>query len=159
MAKIKTKNKGEIGARNKRAKFDYDILETYEAGIVLSGAEVKAVKEGQARLQGAYVSIHGSRPILRGAFIARYKPAGPSADYDPTRDRDLLLHKAEVRRLIGKMHEAGLTLIPTRLYSAHRLVKVEIALARGKKQFEKRAAIKKRELDREIRTRMYERQK
>ncbi|MBI2484817.1 SsrA-binding protein SmpB [Candidatus Uhrbacteria bacterium] len=155
MTAKKPKKKGTIAAA-RRARFDYEILETLEAGIALTGAEVKAVREGDVQLQGSYVTVDPTRATLRGAHIGRYKPAGNIA-YDSTRERQLLLHTRELKRWFGKRQEAGLTVVPLRVYMKGRLVKVEIALARGKKNYEKRAAIKKKELDRELRTRMYTR--
>jgi len=151
------KTVGKTLALNKRARFDYDWLEIYEAGMALTGAETKSAKEGHLQLKGAFVSVSDSEVALKNAYIAPYKPAHLGESYDPNRDRKLLLHKRELKRLIGKQREAGLTLIPTRVYLRGRYVKVEIALARGKKQYEKKQAIKKRELDREVRTRMYSR--
>ncbi|MDA1038267.1 MAG: SsrA-binding protein SmpB [bacterium] len=158
MAKKKTSKptSGNL-AVNKRATFDYDLVEKFEAGIVLTGAETKSAKAGHVQLKGAYVSLNADKAVLRSAYIAPYKPANQPEGYDPYHDRGLLLHKRELTRLVGKMKEAGLTLVPIRVYISRRLVKVEIALARGKKQFEKRAAIKKRDVDREIRTRMHTR--
>jgi SsrA-binding protein len=154
MGALKKKSSGGTLTYSKRARFDYDILETLEAGVALTGAEVKSVRDGDVNLSGAYVTVDPGSAVLRGAHIGRYKPAGDTA-FDPTRERRLLLHARELKRWFGKRQEAGLTVIPTRVYMKGRLVKVEVALARGKKKFEKRAAIKKRELDRELRTRMY----
>lgn len=157
MSGKKQSSGGKTVALNKRAKFDYDLLETYEAGIALTGAETKSVKEGHVQLKGAFVSTGVSGATLKSAYIAPYKPAHQGESYDPNRERALLLHKRELRRLIGKQMEAGLTLVPIRVYLHGRYVKVEIALARGKKKYEKRQTIKKRELDREVRTRMHTR--
>src|SRR3989338_2741469 len=151
------KTVGQTLALNKRARFDYDWLDTYEAGVSLTGAETKSAKDGHLQLKGAFVSMSDSEATLKNAYIAAYKPAHLGDSYDPNRERKLLLHKRELKRLIGKQREAGLTLIPARVYLRGRYVKVEIALARGKKQYEKKQAIKKRELDREVRTRMYSR--
>ena len=151
------KTVGKTLALNKRARFDYDWLEIYEAGMALTGAETKSAKDGHLQLKGAFGSMSDSEATLKNAYIAPYKPAHLGESYDPNRDRKLLLHRRELKRLIGKQREAGLTLIPTRVYLRGRYVKVEIALARGKKQYEKKQAIKKRELDREVRTRMYSR--
>ena len=157
MSKVPKSSGGKTLALNKRAKFDYDLLETYEAGIALTGAETKSAKEGHVQLKGAFVGMSDSEATLKSAYIAPYKPAHVGESYDPNRERKLLLHKRELRRLIGKQKEAGLTLVPIRVYLRGRYVKVEIALARGKKKYEKRQAIKKRELDREVRTRMHTR--
>ena len=138
-------------AVNKRVKFDYDLLEEYEGGIVLTGAETKSAKAGHINLKGAYVSLRGRELLLRGAFISHYKPAGSSDNYDPQRDRKILVKARELDRLYGKIKEAGLTLVPVRVYTKGRFVKLSFALARGKKKYEKREAIKKRETDRSIR--------
>jgi len=155
MAQTKPTSTGKTLALNKRARFDYDFIEVYEAGISLTGAETKSVKEGHVQLKGAFVSLGDSGAILKSAYIAAYKPAHQGEGYDPNRERRLLLHKREIQRLIGKTKEAGLTIVPIRVYLRGRYVKLEMALARGKKNYEKKDAIKKRELDREIRTRMY----
>lgn len=136
-------------ARNKRAFHDYDLLEKVEAGIELFGAEVKSAKAGQVSLKGAYVAVRGGEAWLLGAHVSAYKPAGTSKSYDPTRTRRLLLKKSELQTLIGKT-KSGLTIVPLSLYTKRGLVKLEIALARGRKQYEKRDAIRKREVQREI---------
>ena len=141
-------------ALNKRARFDYEFLDTFEGGLALTGSEVKSIKEGHVQLKGAFISIRDGELWLRSAYVAPYKPAGAQPSYDPYQDRKILIHKAELKRLIGKSQEAGLTIVPISLYTKARLVKLEFALARGKKKHEKRAAIKKRELDREIRERL-----
>jgi SsrA-binding protein len=138
---------------NKRARFDYELLESFEAGIRLAGHEVKAVKAGQINLTGSFVVLHaGHKPTLNliNANIHLYPGAGKIA-YDPTRSRALLLHRREINYLIGKLQQKGLTLVPTRVYTKNNLVKLEFALARGKKKFDKRETIKKREVDRSIR--------
>lgn len=139
-------------AYNRRALHDYQILEKLEAGLVLSGAEVKSAKAGRINLQGSFVIPKGTELWLTGVDIAPYAPAkGSSRAYDAKRDRKLLLKKAELLHLLGKVRERGLTLVPISVYTSHRLVKVEIGLARGKTRYDKRAALKRRELDREIR--------
>jgi len=155
MSATKKTMKGKTLALNKRGRFDYEILETFEAGIVLTGPETKSAKEGHVQLKGAFVSVNDKQAVLKSAYIAPYKPANLGDSYDPNRDRGLLMHKRELKRLIGKKKEAGLTLLPIRVYLLGRFVKVEVVLARGKKKYEKKDAIKKRELDREARTRMY----
>jgi len=155
MSATKKTMKGKTLALNKRGRFDYEILETFEAGIVLTGPETKSAKEGHVQLKGAFVSVNDKQAVLKSAYIAPYKPANLGDSYDPNRDRVLLMHKRELKRLIGKKKEAGLTLLPIRVYLLGRFVKVEVVLARGKKKYEKKDAIKKRELDREARTRMY----
>lgn len=139
-----------VYADNSKAKFDYQILETFEAGIVLAGHEVKAVKKGHASLRGSYVKIIGGKPVLLGANISPYQPGNVSADYDPQRTRYLLLNKKEIKYLLGKAAEAGATLVPLKLYGKHNLIKLEIGLARGKKKYDKREAIKKQEVEKKI---------
>jgi SsrA-binding protein len=141
-------------ATNKEAGYRYELTEKFEAGLVLSGAEVKAAKLGQVNLKGSYLSLRhvGKKVVclLVGAHISLYKYATDSA-YNPLRERELLLKKSELNYLLGKALEAGLTLIPLRLYTKNSLVKLEFAVARGKKLFDKRESIKKRELDRSLR--------
>ncbi len=145
-------------AVNKRAKFDYEILSKYEAGLVLFGHEVKSVKTGHISLKGSFVSIKQARTgrlpelFLVNAHISKYKHAGNLDDYDVERSRKLLIKKNEIRHLIGKKQEQGLTLIPLRIYTKHSFLKLEFATARGKKKYDKRDSIKKRELDRKSRT-------
>lgn len=141
-------------AQNRKARHDYDILETYEAGLVLSGGEVKSAKAGRVNLQGAFVVPKGQELWLTGCHITAYAPAaGTGASADPLRDRKLLLKHNELQHLAGKVREQGLTLVPLSMYTAHRFVKVELALARGRARHDKRAAIKRRELEREVRKR------
>lgn len=139
-----------ILADNKKALFDYDILEKYEAGIVLFGHEVKSVKGGHISLKGAYVTFHNGEPFLTGAHISRYKPAAGVKDYDPERSRKILLKNKEIRHLLGKKDEKGLTIVPIRVYTKQSKVKVEIGVGRGKRQFEKKEKIKTRDIEREI---------
>ena len=136
-------------ATNKRAKFDYELLEEFEAGLKLTGAEVKSIKGGHAQIDRAFVSLENAAAWLKGAHVSAYKPAGMQADYNAERPRKLLLHKREINRMIGKAKEAGLTFVPISLYTKGDLVKLSFALARGKKKFEKREAIKTREFKRE----------
>lgn len=137
---------------NKRALFDFNIQEKFEAGLVLTGPEVKSVKKGSINLQGSYVLPKGGEMWLVGAHIAPYSPAkGAQIHYDPKRDRKLLLTKKELSYLLGKSSSKGLTIVPVSVYTTHRLVKCQIAVATGKKKHDKRVAIKKRELEREIR--------
>ncbi len=135
---------------NKRARFDYEILETVEAGIALLGHEVKSVKTGHISLQGSFVTIHGNDLILTNALIPFYPFAGDPSNYDPTRPRRLLVKKNEIKRFIGKVRTNGLTLIPLRVYTKQHLVKVEFALAKGKKEYDKRATTQKREAERKM---------
>jgi len=143
-------------ANNRRASFDYDLLENYEAGLVLFGHEAKSAKSGHVNLSGAYVSfrsgVNGPELWLIGAHISPYRFAGSLNDYNPTRDRKLLLNKQEIARLTGKIQEKGLTLVPVKMYTKRSFVKLEFALGRGKKKHDKRESIKKREVERQIRT-------
>ncbi len=143
-------------AKNRRASFDYHILEHFEAGIVLSGPEVKSAKAGQVNLSHAYVSVTPAGQIrLVGCHITAYPPARREQHgYDPTAERRLLLQKSEVNRLRGQLQTPGLTILPLSVYTKGSFVKVELGLARGKKQHDKRAKIKARELDREVRSKM-----
>lgn len=142
-------------SNNKRAHFDYTIFETLEAGVVLTGQEVKAAKTGHAKLQGAFIHIRDEEAWLKNAFIAPYTHASGLETYDPYQNRKLLLRKREIRQLKKKMDVEHLTIVPISLYTKAGKIKLEIGLARGKKQYEKRDAIKKRDLDRETRTRQY----
>lgn len=137
-------------AFNKRAKFDYQILETIEAGLILTGQEVKSIRNNQASLQGAYVTIHQNELYLINANIPVYKMAGQQPGYDPTRSRKLLLNKKEINYLAVKLQQIGLTLLPLSLYTKHKRIKLELALAKGKKLFDKRRTIKEREEKRNV---------
>lgn len=139
---------------NKRARFDYEILETYEAGIVLTGQEVKSVRGGNVSLAGAFVTIRENEAWLTNAHIGAFAKAGPITGYDPTRSRKLLLNRREIATLLGKRKQVGLTLLPLSLYTKRNRLKLEIGLARGKKKYEKREHIKKRDTERSIREAM-----
>jgi SsrA-binding protein len=134
---------------NRRARHDYHLLERLEAGIVLTGTEVKSLRDGRASLQQAYADVRGGEVWLIGAHISVYDQ-GNIANHDPDRDRKLLLHKKEVASLTGKVAQRGLTLVPTRLYFKNGRAKVELALARGKELRDKRRDIAKREADRDM---------
>jgi SsrA-binding protein len=139
-------------AFNKQASFSYDLLEKFEAGIVLLGHEVKSVKQGQISLKSAYITIKRTpKPelYLINSTISKYQKAGSLADYNPLRERKLLVGKSELSRLIGKLEQKGLTLLPVRVYTKHNLVKLEIALGRGKKLFEKKEAKKQKDIERD----------
>lgn len=138
--------------KNKEALFNYEALETFRAGIVLSGPEVKSVKKGQISLKGSYVTIDRNNEIwLINAHISPYLPArGEQGKYEPARARKLLLNKKEIESLLGSGRQKGLTIIPVSIYTKKRLIKVEIALARGKSRVDKREKVKKREARREI---------
>lgn len=135
---------------NKKVFFDYEILETFEAGLVLFGHEVKAIKTGHISLDGAYVVVKEGEAYLLNAKILAYQPANVPKEYDPARSRKLLLHKKELNYLIGKSHAQGLTLVPLRVYTKRSKIKLEFGLAKGKRKYEKRELIKKRETGREI---------
>lgn len=142
---------------NKKAYFDYQILEKFEAGISLIGQEVKSIKTGRANLKGSYVVLKepskGKTPeiFLIGCHIPPYQPKNAPPDYDPERSRKLLLKKSEINHLIGKSRQKGLTIIPLRVYTKKGKIKVEFAIAKGKRKPDKRETIKKREIEREIR--------
>ena len=136
-------------ADNRRARHDYHLLEKLEAGIALTGTEVKSLRDSRATLQQAYADVRGEEVWLVGAHIAEYAQ-GNIANHDPDRERKLLLHRKEIESLVGKVQERGLTLVPTRLYFKNGRVKVELALARGKEQRDKRRDIAKRDADRQI---------
>jgi SsrA-binding protein len=136
-------------ADNRRARHDYHLLERFEAGLVLTGTEVKSLREGRASLQQAFAEERGGELWLVGAHIATYDKGG-TANHDPDRDRKLLLHRREIDRLAARVRERGLTLVPTRLYFKDGRAKVEIALARGKELRDKRRDIAKREADRQM---------
>ena len=135
--------------KHRRARFDYQIEETFEAGIALLGSEVKSLREGRANLVDSYARISAGEVFLMKAHIAPYEQANRE-NHDPVRPRKLLLHRSEIRRLTGKLHERGWTLIPLELYFEGGRAKVELALARGKKRYDKREAIAKRESDRQL---------
>lgn len=141
-----------VFALNKAALHDYAILEELSAGIVLSGAEVKSVRNGNVNLKGSYATVRGTELWLVNAHIGHYKPAGVREHYDPTRSRKLLLTKKEIARLIGKLKEKGLTAVPLRVYTHNNRIKIAIGIARGKAKYEKRETLKKRAVDREIRS-------
>lgn len=134
---------------NRRARHDYFIEETYEAGLVLQGSEVKALREGKANLKDSYARILKGETFLLNLHISPY-PAANRFNHEPTRTRKLLLHKREIRRLTGKVKERGLTLIPLRLYFRDGRAKVELGLARGKKLYDKRESLRRREARREM---------
>jgi SsrA-binding protein len=136
-------------ADNRRARHDYELLERFEAGLVLTGTEVKSLREGRASLAQAYGDVRGSEVWLVGAEIATYDQ-GNIANHEPSRDRKLLLHRSEISSLIGKVREKGLTLVPTRMYWKDGRAKVELALGRGKHTIDKRRDIAKRDADRAI---------
>jgi SsrA-binding protein len=136
-------------ATNRQASYRYHLLEKWEAGLVLQGTEVKALREGKATIKDGYASVRDGEVWLHNVHIPPYGPAARE-NHDPERSRKLLMHAREIERLIGKTREKGLTLVPTRLYFSNGRAKVEIALARGKDVGDKRQAIKEREMKREM---------
>ena len=133
---------------NRKARFNYEILETYEAGIELKGYEVKALKTGRGDITGAHVIVRGNEAWLVNANIPPYQQNNTPDDYEPTRTRRLLLKSKEIKILAGKIYKTGLTIVPLKVYNKNRLVKLELGLGRGKKKADKREAIKKREWSR-----------
>ncbi len=140
----------KVVAQNRRARFDYEIGETVEAGLMLSGQEVKSCRLGQISLAGSYVSFLGGRPLLKQAKISPYTYAGPLPDYDPAHDRELLLNKAQLEKLQSKQEEKGVSLIPLEV-RAGKFIKILIGVAKGRKKLDKRQRIKERETSRRIR--------
>jgi len=142
------KKAGErVAISNRRARHEYHILDTYEAGIVLVGSEVKSIRDGRANLSDAYARLEGGEVWLHAMHVSPYPFA--RQQHDPTRRRKLLLHRGEIDRLVGKLTESGLTLVPLKLYFNDGLAKVEIAVARGKRQWDKRQAMAERDANRE----------
>jgi SsrA-binding protein len=141
-------NAGDI-ATNRPASYRYNLLERFECGIVLTGTEIKSVREGQVQLKDSYAAVRDSEVWLYDMYIAPYGPAARD-NHDPERPRKLLLHRDEIDRLVGKTRERGLTLVPTRVYFRGPRAKVEIALARGKDVYDKRESIRNREMAREM---------
>jgi len=148
--------KGRDVATNRAARHKYVTVETLEAGIQLHGTEVKALREGTARLQDSYAAIEEGEVWLRGSHIPHYAPASRE-NHEPERPRKLLLHRWEIERLIGRMQRKGLTLIPTRIYFKGNRAKVELALARGKEHRDKRREIRDRDVARDIQRELKER--
>ncbi len=141
-------------AYNKIAKRDYELKDIYEAGLVLTGQEVKSIRSGQMKLQGSYITVVRGEIWLIGAHIPKWKAAGMLKDFDPDRSRKLLLHKREISHLFGKSSEKGLTIVPIRVYNKKNLIKLEFGIGRGRKEYEKREIKKKRDVERDIRERM-----
>ncbi len=145
-------------AQNRKARHDYAILDTYEAGIALTGTEVKSLRLGRASLVDGFATIDDGEIFLRNVHIPEYTE-GSWTNHEPRRTRKLLLHRAEILRLIGKTKESGLTLVPLSLYFSDGKVKVELALARGKRSYDKRQDLARRDADREVRKAMGRRAK
>ncbi len=138
-----------ILAENKKAYYNYEILEKFEAGISLIGQEVKSIKSGKVSLAGSYVVLKEEEAYLIGATIPPYQPKNAPADYNPERSRKLLLKKTEIKSLIGKAKQKGLTLVPLKLYTKNGKIKLEFAVVKGKREIDKREQIKKREFERQ----------
>jgi len=135
--------------QNKDVYRNYEILERYTAGIELKGFEVKAIFSGKGSLKGSYVSYKGKELFLKNFYLPPYQEKNTPRDYNPLRDRKLLLHRKEINYLLNKIRQPGLTIVPLKIYNKNRLIKVEIALVKGLKKYEKREKIKKREFQRQ----------
>ena len=156
MDKTEREKAQRIIADNRKARHDYHFVELFEAGIALLGTEVKAIREGRVNLRDSFARVENDEVFVYGIHISPYSHRGYT-DHEPTRRRKLLLHRAEIRRLIGKTVERGFTLVPTQMYLRNGRVKLSIALARGKQAHDKRETIKRREAERETRAAIKER--
>ncbi|KKP43691.1 MAG: SsrA-binding protein [Parcubacteria group bacterium GW2011_GWA2_33_14] len=141
----------KIYSENNKALYDYEIIDSYEAGLVLQGQEVKSIKAGHINLSGSYVVIRNTEPYLIGAKIPAYQPKNAPEDYNPEQSRKLLLNKKEIDYLMGKVNERGFSLIPLKIYEQNGRIKLAFGLAKGKKKFDKKEKIKKRDVERQIR--------
>ncbi len=146
----KEKSADRLLADNRKASHDYHFLEMFEAGVALLGTEVKSIREGRVNLRDSYALIDSGEVFLENVHISAYSHKG-YADHNPLRRRKLLLHREEIRKLVGRVSEKGLTLVPVRMYLKHGRVKIALALAKGKQTHDKRETIKRREIDRETR--------
>jgi len=151
-------NGAKIIASNRKAYHDYTVLDTYEAGIALTGSEIKSVRSGQVNLRDGYAAVREDELWLENIHIAPYSQAARD-NHEPRRSRKLLLHRREINRLTGKLQEQGLTLVPLKLYLKHNRAKVELGLVRGKKQYDKRATLKAEEARQQIERAIGRRQK
>ncbi len=140
--------------KNRKASYNYHIFDKIEAGISLTGQEAKALRSGKGSLSGAFISLKNNQAYLLNLTISPYQPNNISKDYNPQRERKLLLKKSEIKNLIGKVKEKGVTLIPLSIYTRKNFIKVEVGVVKGKKKYDKRESIKKREIDRDIRRRL-----
>lgn len=147
---MKEKSDYKVVTDNRKARFLYEILETYEAGIQLTGTEVKSIREGKVNLQDGYALIRNGEAWLINVHISPYTTSSQYFNHDPRRTRKLLLHRQEIRKLIGKVEQQGLTLVPLKLYLKRGLVKVSLGLAKGKKLHDKREDLKRRQDQRDI---------
>jgi SsrA-binding protein len=145
-------------ATNRKAFYTYSIEDSFEAGLVLAGHEVKSIRGGNVSLAGAYVSIRGGEAYLKNAYVGKYKQASKLEGYDETRERKLLLHKNEIIKIANRLNEKGTTLVPLEIYTKKNRLKLKIGVGKGKKQYDKRESIKKKEtkrhLERTIRTKV-----
>lgn len=148
----------KVVAKNRKARHDYHIEDTFEAGIALTGSEIKSIRAGQVNLRDGYATLRGDELWLVNVHIAPYKQAS-FENHEPRRDRKLLLHRREINRLIGKLQEKGLTLVPLQLYLKNSWAKVELGLARGKKMYDKRQTLRKRQDQRQMDRALGRRQK
>jgi SsrA-binding protein len=148
----------KIISSNRKAKHDYDLLETFEAGLVLTGSEIKSIRAGHVNLREGYVQVQGEELWLVNTHISSYEQAG-TYGHEPLRPRKLLLHRREIDRILSRVQEKGLTIVPTMLYLSRGKAKVEIALARGKKLYDKRADMRTRESQRQIERALRERER
>ncbi|MEW6755578.1 MAG: SsrA-binding protein SmpB [Candidatus Latescibacterota bacterium] len=139
----------QVVAHNRKARHDYEVLDTYEVGIVLLGTEVKSLREGSANLKDSYATVEGGEVYLHKAHISPYT-AGNRYNHDPERPRKLLLHRSEIRRLVGRTQQQGLTLIPLRVYFRGGRAKVELALARGRRHHDRREDLARRQAERDV---------
>ena len=139
-----------IYAENRKAHFDYEIIEKYEAGLVLQGHEVKSIKGGHINLNGSYVVFRVNEAYLIGAKIPPYQPKNTPVDYNPEQQRKLLLNKKEIDYLLGKSNERGFSLIPLKVFDKNGRIKLEFGIAKGKKKYNKKETIKKRDIERQI---------
>jgi SsrA-binding protein len=142
----------KVLSENRKVGYDYNILEKFEAGLVLFGQEVKSIKTGHINLAGSYVVVRNLEPLLIGVKVPPYQPNNAGADYNEGRERKLLLNKKEIDYLAGKIKQKGFSLVPLKIYEKSGRVKLEFGLAKGKKKYDKKEAIKKRDIDRDIRT-------
>lgn len=140
----------KVYSENKKATYDYEVLEKFEAGLVLFGQEVKSIKTGHINLSGSYVTLVSGEPFLIGVKVPPYQPNNAGADYGEERQKKLLLNKKEINYLIGKTKQKGFSLIPLKIYEKNGRIKLEFGLAKGKKEYNKKEKIKKRDIDREV---------
>ncbi|MBI2049956.1 MAG: SsrA-binding protein SmpB [Candidatus Staskawiczbacteria bacterium] len=140
----------QVLSENRKAYYDYEILEKFEAGLVLQGQEVKSIKGGRINLTGSYIIFRQGEPYLTGAKIPAYQPKNAPADYNPERLRKILLNKKEISSLISKSNEKGFSMVPLKVYAKNGKVKLEFGIAKGKKKYDKKEKIKKRDINREI---------